>query len=81
MSKHTRKPDPFLKQLGYLHESEINGPGRSWRTLRRMAKAGTGPPRTKLGNSYYYEINAFKAWLESKAEQKALPVRRRRRVS
>jgi hypothetical protein len=76
-----RKPDPFLANLGYYHESEITGPARSIRTLRRMALKGDGPPRTRLGNAYYYQIDSFRAWLASKTEidKKALPVRRRRR--
>jgi len=75
-----RKPDPFLQKLGYYHETEITGPARSVRTLRRMAAAGNGPPRTRLGNAYYYEINQFRAWLASQAEtEKPLPRLRRRR--
>jgi hypothetical protein len=79
-----KRPKPaaeFLNKLGYIHEQEVAGKGRSVRSLRRMAARGDGPPRQKFNNQWYYNVDAFRAWLASKAEQKALPRLRRRRRS
>jgi hypothetical protein len=77
----TKPAANFLQSLGYVHESEVAGNGCSVRTLRRMAKRGDGPARVKFNNQWWYSVEAFRKWLEGKAEKRALPVRRRRRVS
>jgi hypothetical protein len=39
----TKPASEFLQKLGYIHETEIAGKGRSVRSLRRVAQRGAGP--------------------------------------
>ena len=40
--------------------------GRHPRTLQRWRKKGKGPPSTRIGRSFFYEINEVQEWMDRK---------------
>ncbi len=40
--------------------------GRDPRTLQRWRQKGKGPPSTRIGRSFFYEINEVQEWMDRK---------------
>lgn len=53
---------------GYLTERQVMSflpNATTANTLRKWRNAGCGPPASKFGNKWYYEIEVFAKWLTS----------------
>lgn len=54
------------KELGKQLGEKLRGKPFSEETIRLWERRGSGPPRTKVGNTTVYNIESVEKWLRSK---------------